>query len=81
MEKEIRLTIDASTSKIVLADKANPVLNKQANIFTTNYDPIIEIALEQSKCMCNDGFEGRLLPLFSTSNFSKTYYREAFFKI
>ena len=63
----------------ILADKSNPVLGKSTNFFTTNYDPIIEVSFDDSKTICNDGFEGRIHPVFSTSNYSKTYYREAFY--
>ena len=63
----------------ILSEKGNPVLNRQCNIFTTNYDPINEIAFDHSKCICNDGFEGRITPIFGTDNYSKIYYREALF--
>lgn len=61
----------------ILSEKSNPSLDKQANIFTTNYDPIIEIIFDHSNCICNDGFEGRISPVFSTDNYSKTYLRQA----
>ena len=61
----------------ILSEKSNPSLDKQANIFTTNYDPIIEIIFDNSNCICNDGFEGRIYPVFSTDNYSKTYLRQA----
>lgn len=61
----------------ILSEKSNPSLDKQANIFTTNYDPIIEIIFDHSNCICNDGFEGRISPAFSTDNYSKTYLRQA----
>ena len=57
----------------------NPALDRQFNIFTTNYDPIIELIFDHSNCICNDGFEGRIEPRFSTDNYSKTYYRQAIF--
>ena len=63
----------------ILSDRGNPVLHRQCNIFTTNYDPINEIAFDHSHCICNDGFEGRINPEFSTDNYSKVYYREALF--
>lgn len=63
----------------ILSERGNPVLHRQCNIFTTNYDPINEIAFDRSKCICNDGFEGRIFPIFSTDNFSKVYFREALF--
>ncbi|WP_196592630.1 SIR2 family protein [Pectinatus sottacetonis] len=71
--------IFANNIHTILSEKGNPVLNRQCNIFTTNYDPINEIAFDYSLCICNDGFEGRINPLFSTDNFSKIYFREALF--
>lgn len=61
----------------ILSEKSNPALDRQANIFTTNYDPIIEIVFDHSNCICNDGFEGRISPVFSTDNYAKTYLRQA----
>lgn len=63
----------------IFAERGNPVLDRQFNIFTTNYDPIIELIFDHSNCICNDGFEGRIEPRFSTDNYSKTYYRQAIF--
>ena len=63
----------------ILSERGNPVLHRQCNIFTTNYDPVNEIAFDRSKCICNDGFEGRINPVFSTDNYSKVYFREALF--
>lgn len=63
----------------IFAERGNPVLDRQFNIFTTNYDPIIELIFDHSNCICNDGFEGRIEPRFSTDNYSKTYYRQAVF--
>jgi len=58
----------------IFSERSNPVLDRQFNIFTTNYDPIIELLFDDSLCICNDGFEGRIYPKFSTDNFSKSYY-------
>ena len=63
----------------IFNERSNPVLDRQFNIFTTNYDPIIETIFNHSKCICNDGFEGRIRPLFSTDNYTKSYYRQAVF--
>lgn len=63
----------------IFAERGNPALDRQFNIFTTNYDPIIELIFDHSTCICNDGFEGRIEPCFSTDNYSKTYYRQAIF--
>lgn len=61
----------------IFSERGNPALDRQFCIFTTNYDPIIEIAFDNSNCICNDGFEGRICPRFSTDNYSKSYYRQA----
>lgn len=63
----------------IFSERSNPVLDRQFNIFTTNYDPIIELIFDDSSCICNDGFEGRINPKLSTDNFSKSYYRQAVF--
>lgn len=63
----------------IFTERGNPALDRQFNIFTTNYDPIIELIFDHSPCICNDGFEGRIIPQFSTDNYSKTYYRQAVF--
>lgn len=63
----------------IFAERGNPALDRQFNIFTTNYDPIIELIFDHSSCICNDGFEGRIKPRFSTDNYSKTYYRQTVF--
>lgn len=63
----------------IFAERGNPALDRQFNIFTTNYDPIIELIFDHSPCICNDGFEGRIEPRFSTDNYSRSYYRQAIF--
>lgn len=63
----------------IFSERSNPALDRQFNVFTTNYDPIIEIAFDRSNCICNDGFEGRIIPRFSTDNYSKSFYRQAMF--
>lgn len=44
----------------IFSERGNPALDRQFNIFTTNYDPIIELIFDHSPCICNDGFEGRI---------------------
>lgn len=51
----------------------NTLLNKQINIFTTNVDLFFEKALEETMIEFNDGFKGRLNPVFNLSNFQKSY--------
>lgn len=47
------------------------VVHKIINIFTTNYDNLLEMALEKNHIDYFDGFEGRINPEFSTSNYGK----------
>ena len=63
----------------MFSERGNPALDRQFNIFTTNYDPIVELMFDRTNCICNDGFEGRIAPHFSTDNYSKSYYRQAVF--
>lgn len=50
-----------------------PIHGKQINVFTTNIDLFFEKALESTKIEFNDGFQGRLSPIFNLSNFQKSY--------
>lgn len=64
----------------LMNERSTPVLSKQTNIFTTNYDPVLELVFDANRNMAyNDGFEGRINPYFSSSNFSKLVYRQAIF--
>jgi hypothetical protein len=64
----------------LMNERSTPVLSKQINIFTTNYDPILELVFDANRNIAyNDGFEGRINPYFSSSNFSKLIYRQAIF--
>ena len=51
--------------------RATSTVHKIINIFTTNYDNLIETALEKNHIDYFDGFEGRIKPEFSTSNYGK----------
>lgn len=55
----------------IVFKRHSSVLHKMINIFTTNYDPLIEQALEKLSIEYSDGFSGRLIPTFSTSNYGK----------
>lgn len=61
----------------IIQARGNTTIPKRANIFTTNYDPIIELGLENEKCAYNDGFEGRMKPVFLTHTFSKLHYSQS----
>lgn len=55
----------------ILQRRGSTILNKQVNIFTTNIDLFFEKALEDLGLEFNDGFSGRLAPVFNLSNFNK----------
>lgn len=61
----------------ILFDRKGTILSKQANIFTTNIDVFIEKALEESNFEYNDGFSGKLDPIFDISNFKKTIQKRS----
>jgi len=61
----------SSINKILLYRKST-LLNKQANIFTTNIDIFLEKVLENMNLEYNDGFSGNFDPTFRTSNFNKS---------
>ena len=47
------------------------IINKQVNVFTTNFDMFVEDACERLQVPYNDGFSGQLNPKFSVGNFNK----------
>lgn len=57
------------TIRELLTRRGNPVVNKQANIFTTNYDVVPELTVEHLNFDYNDGFKGKISPKFSTANY------------
>ena len=60
------------TISAILLKRKSTLLSKQANIFTTNIDIFMEKALEECNIEYNDGFSGRLNPIFRLSNFKKS---------
>ncbi|MFA5109396.1 MAG: SIR2 family protein [Patescibacteria group bacterium] len=47
------------------------IVNKQVNIFTTNFDMFMEDSCERLIIPYNDGFAGQINPNFSVANFNK----------
>jgi len=47
------------------------IVNKQVNIFTTNFDMFMEDSCERLGIPYNDGFAGQINPSFSVANFNK----------
>ncbi len=54
----------------LLAKRNDKNLLKRVNVFTTNYDMFFELSLEKNKVYYNDGFAGRLSPVFSAKKLS-----------
>ena len=63
----------------LIADRGTTTLPKRVNVFTTNYDSMIELALEQHSIPFNDGFSGRAAPCFDPSTFSRLMCEQSLF--
>lgn len=55
----------------IVSRRSLHIVNKQVNIFTTNFDMFTEDSCEQLGIPYNDGFAGQINPIFSVSNFNK----------
>ena len=60
-----------SSLAFVLSKRRLQIVNKQANIFTTNFDMFVEDSCERLEVPYNDGFSGQIKRAFSVSNFNK----------
>lgn len=56
----------------ILNKRKTNLISKQVNVFTTNMDLFNENALEEGGYTYNDGFSGRLNPIFGTENFNNS---------
>jgi hypothetical protein len=54
-----------------LSRRSLHIVNKQVNIFSTNFDMFIEDSCERLNVPYNDGFSGQINPRFNVSNFNK----------
>ncbi len=54
-----------------ISSRSLHIVNKQVNIFTTNFDMFMEDSCERLGIPYNDGFSGQINPVFSVSNFNK----------
>ncbi len=59
----------------ILSNRANPLLPKQANLFTTNIDIFLENAFDRTGIELNDGFKGRINPTFRLDNFRTRLFK------
>ncbi len=55
----------------IMSKRSLHIVNKQVNIFTTNFDMFIEDSCERLGIPYNDGFTGQIKPTFSVANFNK----------
>lgn len=53
----------------ILEKRHTNIISKQVNLFTTNMDIFLDVALEELGYSLNDGFLGRSNPKFGTENF------------
>ena len=61
-----------TTLSQLILDRKTTVIGKQINIFTTNIDIFFEKALEDLELHYNDGFSGKMNPVFDLSNFKQS---------
>jgi len=54
-----------------ISSRSLHIVNKQVNIFTTNFDMFMEDSCERLGIPYNDGFSGQINPVFSVANFNK----------
>jgi hypothetical protein len=57
----------------IINKRANRMLSKQVNIYTTNIDTLVENATEKAQIEFNDGFKGSIKQVFDEGNFQKSY--------
>jgi len=60
----------------IVKNRQSAILHKIINVFTTNYDLLIEAALEKKHIDYVDGFAGKLRPTFSTANYGMILSRQ-----
>lgn len=55
----------------IISRRSLHIVNKQVNIFTTNFDILMEDSCERLGIPYNDGFSGQINPVFNVANFNK----------
>lgn len=61
----------------ILLKRHSSILDKQANVFTTNVDMVFEVAFEQMGIDFSDGFSGKIRPRFDLGDFNTIRLRMA----
>ena len=62
-----------------IESRGTTTIPRRINVFTTNYDPLVELALEDLGICYNDGFTGRSEPVLDSSSFSRLQYVQSLF--
>ncbi|WDF68683.1 SIR2 family protein [Sphingobacterium oryzagri] len=62
---------------IILLRRRSNIISRQANLFTTNMDIFLDVTLEEINVEYNDGYSGKLNPVFSTSNYHKSIFQKS----
>lgn len=62
---------------IILLRRRSNIISRQVNLFTTNMDLFLDYTLETVNLEYNDGFAGKLNPVFSTSNYHKSIFQKS----
>ena len=63
----------------IIVKRKHNLLHRQINIFTTNYDLLLECALEACGIDYNCGFNGYFFPTYNSDNFKKTVLKRGMF--
>lgn len=62
--------------KKIVENRQSSILHKIVNVYTTNYDLLIESAFEKNHIEYVDGFSGKMRPVFSTANYGMILSRQ-----
>lgn len=62
--------------KKIVENRQSSILHKIVNVYTTNYDLLIESAFEKNHIEYVDGFSGKIRPVFSTANYGMILSRQ-----
>ncbi len=65
-----------ATLNRILLKRRSTLLGKQVNLFTTNVDTALELAIERLEIDCNDGFSGKIKPRLDLGSFSTLRFRQ-----
>lgn len=62
---------------ILILKRKNNLLPKEVNIFTTNMDIFLDVTLDKLGLEFNDGFSGKFIQTFDTSNYQKSFFKNS----